>query len=45
MIATTFPEANVNLAEKQEEYGTLPSFYGQIGETPEHKGFVVKFEL
>jgi len=45
MNAFSFPEANVNLAENQEEYQTLPAYYGVIGSQPEHLGYVVCFAL
>lgn len=45
MKAKQFPEANVNLAESQDQYMTLPSFFGEVGTRPEELGIICCMEL
>jgi hypothetical protein len=45
MIPVKFKQANVNLGESQEEYQNLPAFFGQVGPTEKHTGYVYCHEL
>ena len=45
MKAIKFQQANVNVAENQPEYNTLPSFGGVVGNTPHETGIICCFEL
>lgn len=45
MRALIFEQVNVNLAEEQPQYETLPAYYGLLGDKEHETGFVVCFEL
>ena len=45
MRAITFEQVNVNLAEGQPQYETLPAYYGQLGDKEHETGFVSCFEF
>ncbi len=45
MKAITFPEVNTSIAKDQEDYNTLPSYVGKVGEKKEEVGVVCCFEL
>lgn len=40
-----FDQATTMIAENQEEYNTLPAYFGQLGLTQEETGLVTCFEL
>lgn len=44
MRSLKFPQANKELAKGQNEYNNLHAFYGVIGATQQHTGFIVCFE-
>lgn len=45
MKSIKFDNYNKTLAEDQPEYNRVYAYYGQIGGTPSHTGFVCCFEL
>lgn len=45
MKSIRFDEFNKTLAEDQPEYNRVYTYHGQIGNTPEHIGFICCFEV
>lgn len=45
MRALNFEQSNVNLAENQPEYNTLPAYFGKLGTEENETGFVACFEV